>query len=186
MPQFAVPDGCSSAGITGKVSRDKCRFFRPHDPLMTGLADSGTFRSTGVNACRLRRQMRRLAAGSWLCPDNASATPATLSRSVQFAGLECGGSPGLQPGDAPLVLSRHRLRIAYRGYFSKSDAQAAGTDASVPGFGNQRLWRACLPTLGYLNRLGGYPRFSTFTLDWQEGDFQGLLFHESGPSGCRM
>jgi predicted aminopeptidase len=67
--------------------------------------------------------------------------------------------------------------IAYRGYFSKSDAQAQALTLQSQGLETSVYGVPAYSTLGYLNWLGGDPLLSTFT-SWQEGDFAGLLFHE--------
>ena len=67
--------------------------------------------------------------------------------------------------------------IGYRGYFAEADARTEAAQLAAQGLEVSVYGVPAYSTLGYMNWLGGDPLLSTF-VQWPEGDFVRLLFHE--------
>lgn len=166
--------GCSSAGYYWQGFKGQMQILQAARPIDEWLAEEST--SAGLRQrLQTAQQMRRFASRELALPDNASYTRyAQLQR--PFAVWNVVAAPAYS-------LEMHQWCfpvtgcIAYRGYFSKSDAQAQALTLQSQGLETSVYGVPAYSTLGYLNWLGGDPLLSTFT-SWQEGDFAGLLFHE--------
>ncbi|UUC93332.1 aminopeptidase [Comamonas sp. C11] len=166
--------GCSSAGYYWQGFKGQMQILQAARPIDEWLAGEST--SAGLRQrLQTAQQMRRFASRELALPDNASYTRyAQLQR--PFAVWNVVAAPAYS-------LEMHQWCfpvtgcIAYRGYFSKSDAQAQALTLQSQGLETSVYGVPAYSTLGYLNWLGGDPLLSTFT-SWQEGDFAGLLFHE--------
>ncbi|WEE77327.1 aminopeptidase [Comamonas testosteroni] len=166
--------GCSSAGYYWQGFKGQMQILQAARPIDEWLAEDST--SAGLRQrLQTAQQMRRFASRELALPDNASYTRyAQLQR--PFAVWNVVATPAYS-------LEMHQWCfpvtgcIAYRGYFSKSDAQAQALTLQSQGLETSVYGVPAYSTLGYLNWLGGDPLLSTFT-SWQEGDFAGLLFHE--------
>lgn len=166
--------GCSSAGYYWQGFKGQMQILQAARPIDEWLAEEST--SAGLRQrLQTAQQMRRFASRELALPDNASYTRyAQLQR--PFAVWNVVAAPAYS-------LEMHQWCfpvtgcIAYRGYFSKSDAQAQARTLQSLGLETSVYGVPAYSTLGYLNWLGGDPLLSTFT-SWQEGDFAGLLFHE--------
>ncbi|WP_182284762.1 aminopeptidase [Comamonas testosteroni] len=166
--------GCSSAGYYWQGFKGQMQILQAARPIDEWLAEEST--SAGLRQrLQTAQQMRRFASRELALPDNASYTRyAQLQR--PFAVWNVVAAPAYS-------LEMHQWCfpvtgcIAYRGYFSKSDAQVQALTLQSQGLETSVYGVPAYSTLGYLNWLGGDPLLSTFT-SWQEGDFAGLLFHE--------
>ena len=121
------------------------------------------------------RRMREFAISHLALPSNASYTRyANLRRDYAVWNVVAA------PVDS-LDLHRWCFPIAgcvgYRGYFSPEDAHEEAARLAAQGWEVSTYGVPAYSTLGWLNWLGGDPLLNTF-LDWPEGDFAGLLFHE--------
>lgn len=67
--------------------------------------------------------------------------------------------------------------VGYRGYFDKDDAQAEAQRLAEQGLEVDVYGVPAYSTLGAMNWAGGDPLLNTF-VQWPEGDFVRLLFHE--------
>ncbi len=67
--------------------------------------------------------------------------------------------------------------VGYRGYFDEAEARQQAGALTAQGLESSVYGVPAYSTLGYLNWLGGDPLLNTF-IDWGEGEFAGLLFHE--------
>lgn len=166
--------GCSSAGYYWQGFKGQMQILQAARPIDDWLAEDSTS-SALRQRLQTAQQMRRFASRELALPDNASYTRyAQLQR--PFAVWNVVAAPAYS-------LEMHQWCfpvtgcIAYRGYFSKSDAQAQALTLQSQGLETSVYGVPAYSTLGYLNWLGGDPLLSTFT-SWQEGDFAGLLFHE--------
>lgn len=166
--------GCSSAGYYWQGFKGQMQILQAARPIDDWLAEDSTSAALRQRL-QTAQQMRRFASRELALPDNASYTRyAQLQR--PFAVWNVVAAPAYS-------LEMHQWCfpvtgcIAYRGYFSKSDAQAQAITLQSQGLETSVYGVPAYSTLGYLNWLGGDPLLSTFT-SWQEGDFAGLLFHE--------
>ena len=166
--------GCSSAGYYWQGFKGQMQILQAARPIDDWLAEDSTSAALRQRL-QTAQQMRRFASRELALPDNASYTRyAQLQR--PFAVWNVVAAPAYS-------LEMHQWCfpvtgcIAYRGYFSKSDAQAQALTLQSQGLETSIYGVPAYSTLGYLNWLGGDPLLSTFT-SWQEGDFAGLLFHE--------
>ena len=166
--------GCSSAGYYWQGFKGQMQILQAARPIDDWLAEDSTSAALRQRL-QTAQQMRRFASRELALPDNASYTRyAQLQR--PFAVWNVVAAPAYS-------LEMHQWCfpvtgcIAYRGYFSKSDAQAQALTLQSQGLETSVYGVPAYSTLGYLNWLGGDPLLSTFT-SWQEGDFAGLLFHE--------
>ena len=166
--------GCSSAGYYWQGFKGQMQILQAARPIDDWLAEDSTSAALRQRL-QTAQQMRRFASRELALPDNASYTRyAHLQR--PFAVWNVVATPAYS-------LEMHQWCfpvtgcIAYRGYFSKSDAQAQALTLQSQGLETSVYGVPAYSTLGYLNWLGGDPLLSTFT-SWQEGDFAGLLFHE--------
>ena len=166
--------GCSSAGYYWQGFKGQMQILQAARPIDDWLAEDSTSAALRQRL-QTAQQMRRFASRELALPDNASYTRyAQLQR--PFAVWNVVAAPAYS-------LEMHQWCfpvtgcIAYRGYFSKSDAQAQARTLQSLGLETSVYGVPAYSTLGYLNWLGGDPLLSTFT-SWQEGDFAGLLFHE--------
>lgn len=166
--------GCSSAGYYWQGFKGQMQILQAARPIDDWLAEDSTSAALRQRL-QTAQQMRRFASRELALPDNASYTRyAQLQR--PFAVWNVVAAPAYS-------LEMHQWCfpvtgcIAYRGYFSKSDAQAQALALQSQGLETSVYGVPAYSTLGYLNWLGGDPLLSTFT-SWQEGDFAGLLFHE--------
>ena len=166
--------GCSSAGYYWQGFKGQMQILQAARPIDDWLAEDSTSAALRQRL-QTAQQMRRFASLELALPDNASYTRyAQLQR--PFAVWNVVAAPAYS-------LEMHQWCfpvtgcIAYRGYFSKSDAQAQALTLQSQGLETSGYGVPAYSTLGYLNWLGGDPLLSTFT-SWQEGDFAGLLFHE--------
>ena len=121
------------------------------------------------------RRMREFAISHLALPSNASYTRyANLQREYVVWNVVAA------PVDS-LDLHRWCFPIAgcvgYRGYFSPEDAREEAARLAAQGWEVGTYGVPAYSTLGWLNWLGGDPLLNTF-LDWPEGEFAGLLFHE--------
>ena len=172
--------GCSSAGYYWQGFKGQMQILQAARPIDDWLAEDSTSAALRQRL-QTAQQMRRFASRELALPDNASYTRyAQLQR--PFAVWNVVAAPAYS-------LEMHQWCfpvtgcIAYRGYFSKSDAQAQALTLQSLGLETSVYGVPAYSTLGYLNWLGGDPLLSTFT-SWQEGDFAGLLFHELAHSCC--
>lgn len=166
--------GCSSAGYYWQGFKGQMQILQAARPIDDWLAEDSTSAALRQRL-QTAQQMRGFASRELALPDNASYTRyAQLQR--PFAVWNVVAAPAYS-------LEMHQWCfpvtgcIAYRGYFSKSDAQAQALTLQSQGLETSVYGVPAYSTLGYLNWLGGDPLLSTFT-SWQEGDFAGLLFHE--------
>ena len=166
--------GCSSAGYYWQGFKGQMQILQAARPIDDWLAEDSTSAALRQRL-QTAQQMRRFASRELALPDNGSYTRyAHLQR--PFAVWNVVATPAYS-------LEMHQWCfpvtgcIAYRGYFSKSDAQAQALTLQSQGLETSVYGVPAYSTLGYLNWLGGDPLLSTFT-SWQEGDFAGLLFHE--------
>lgn len=166
--------GCSSAGYYWQGFKGQMQILQAARPIDDWLAEDSTSAALRQRL-QTAQQMRRFASLELALPDNPSYTRyAQLQR--PFAVWNVVAAPAYS-------LEMHQWCfpvtgcIAYRGYFSKSDAQAQALTLQSQGLETSVYGVPAYSTLGYLNWLGGDPLLSTFT-SWQEGDFAGLLFHE--------
>ena len=166
--------GCSSAGYYWQGFKGQMQILQAARPIDDWLAEDSTSAALRQRL-QTAQQMRRFASLELALPDNASYTRyAQLQR--PFAVWNVVAAPAYS-------LEMHQWCfpvtgcIAYRGYFSRSDAQAQALTLQSQGLETSIYGVPAYSTLGYLNWLGGDPLLSTFT-SWQEGDFAGLLFHE--------
>ena len=166
--------GCSSAGYYWQGFKGQMQILQAARPIDDWLADAKT-PAPLRQRLEAAQQMRRFASQELALPDNASYTRyAQLPR--PFAVWNVVAAP-------PDSLEMHQWCfpitgcIAYRGYFAEADAHAKAYEMHSQGLEVSVYGVPAYSTLGYLNWLGGDPLLSSF-IDWQEGDFAGLLFHE--------
>ncbi|MGP1681954.1 MAG: aminopeptidase [Giesbergeria sp.] len=67
--------------------------------------------------------------------------------------------------------------VGYRGYFNQNDAKAEAARLAATGLEVDVYGVPAYSTLGAMNWVGGDPLLNTF-VEWPEGDFVRLLFHE--------
>ena len=166
--------GCSSIGYYWQGFKGQMQIMQAAQPIDSWLADENL--SPALHQRLLAaQQMRRFASQELALPDNPSYTRYALLQR-KYAVWNVVAAPAYS-------LEMHRWCfpvtgcIAYRGYFSQADAQTEAHVLQAQGLETSVYGVPAYSTLGYLNWLGGDPLLSTF-IDWQEGDFAGLMFHE--------
>ena len=166
--------GCSSLGFYWQGFRGQVQIMHAAQPIPDWLQQEDL-----APALRQRLQaaqkMREFASDTLQLPRNSSYTRyAALQRSHAVWNVVAA------PADS-LELHRWCFPIAgcvgYRGYFDPADARTQADELARQGLEVNVYGVPAYSTLGYLNWLGGDPLLSTF-VNWQEGDFAGLLFHE--------
>lgn len=166
--------GCSSAGYYWQGFKGQMQILQAARPIDEWLAEDSTSAALRQRL-QTAQQMRRFASRELALPDNASYTRyAQLQRPFAVWNVVAAPAYSLEMHQWCFPITGC---IAYRGYFSKSDAQAQALTLQSQGLETSIYGVPAYSTLGYLNWLGGDPLLSTFT-SWQEGDFAGLLFHE--------
>lgn len=166
--------GCSSAGYYWQGFKGQMQILQAARPIDAWLAEDTTSAALRQRL-QTAQQIRRFASRELALPDNASYTRyAQLQRPFAVWNVVAAPAYSLEMHQWCFPITGC---IAYRGYFSKSDAQAQALTLQSQGLETSIYGVPAYSTLGYLNWLGGDPLLSTFT-SWQEGDFAGLLFHE--------
>ncbi|KGH26672.1 MULTISPECIES: aminopeptidase [Comamonas] len=166
--------GCSSAGYYWQGFKGQMQILQAARPIDEWLAEDTTSAALRQRL-QTAQQIRRFASRELALPDNASYTRyAQLQRPFAVWNVVAAPAYSLEMHQWCFPITGC---IAYRGYFSKSDAQAQALTLQSQGLETSIYGVPAYSTLGYLNWLGGDPLLSTFT-SWQEGDFAGLLFHE--------
>lgn len=166
--------GCSSAGYYWQGFKGQMQILQAARPIDEWIAEDSTSAALRQRL-KTAQQMRRFASRELALPDNASYTRyAQLQRPFAVWNVVAAPAYSLEMHQWCFPITGC---IAYRGYFSKSDAQAQALTLQSQGLETSIYGVPAYSTLGYLNWLGGDPLLSTFT-SWQEGDFAGLLFHE--------
>ncbi len=166
--------GCSSAGYYWQGFKGQMQILQAARPIDEWIAEDSTSAALRQRL-QTAQQMRRFASRELALPDNASYTRyAQLQRPFAVWNVVAAPAYSLEMHQWCFPITGC---IAYRGYFSKSDAQAQALTLQSLGLETSIYGVPAYSTLGYLNWLGGDPLLSTFT-SWQEGDFAGLLFHE--------
>ncbi|RGE45771.1 aminopeptidase [Comamonas testosteroni] len=171
---MAALGGCSSTAYYWQGFKGQMQIMQAARPVDDWLNDSATPPAL-QQRLRAAQKMRRFASDALALPDNASYT--------RYAALERKYAVWNVVAAPPDSLKMHRWCfpitgcISYRGYFAESDARAEADEMQAQGYEVSVYGVPAYSTLGYLNWLGGDPLLSTF-VEWQEGDFAGLLFHE--------
>lgn len=166
--------GCSSVGYYWQGFKGQMQILQAARPIDEWIAEDSTSAALRQRL-QTAQQMRRFASRELALPDNASYTRyAQLQRPFAVWNVVAAPAYSLEMHQWCFPITGC---IAYRGYFSKSDAQAQALTLQSQGLETSIYGVPAYSTLGYLNWLGGDPLLSTFT-SWQEGDFAGLLFHE--------
>lgn len=166
--------GCASLGFYWQGFRGQMQIIQAAQPIPDWLQQADL-----APALRQRllaaQKMRAFASDTLQLPNNQSYTRyAALQRSHAVWNVVAA------PADS---LELHRWCfpitgcVGYRGYFNSADAQRQASELARQGLEVNVYGVPAYSTLGYLNWLGGDPLLSTF-VNWQEGDFAGLLFHE--------
>lgn len=166
--------GCSSLGFYWQGFRGQMQIMQAARPIPDWLQQQD-LNPALHQRLESAQKMREFASHTLQLPSNRSYTRyAVLERSHAVWNVVAA------PADS-LELHRWCFPIAgcvgYRGYFNPADAQAQARELASEGLDVSVFGVPAYSTLGYLNWLGGDPLLSTF-VNWQEGDFAGLLFHE--------
>ena len=171
---MAVLGGCSALGYYWQGLQGQVQILHAARPVPEWLAQKDL-----PEALRQRLQqaqtLREFASHALALPRNHSYT--------RYAHLERSHAVWNVVAAPPHSLQMHRWCfpiagcVAYRGYFHRDAALAEGEQLKAQGLEVNVYGVPAYSTLGYLDWLGGDPLLSTF-VDWQEGDFAGLLFHE--------
>ena len=171
---IAALAGCSSLGYYWQGLTGQVQILHAARPVPEWLEQKNL-----APALRQRLEsaqaMREFASAELGLPRNASYT--------RYANLERSHAVWNVVAAPPASLQLHRWCfpiagcVGYRGYFSRDAALAESEQLQQQGLEVNVYGVPAYSTLGYLNWLGGDPLLSTF-IDWQEGDFAGLLFHE--------
>ena len=171
---MAALGGCSSSAYYWQGFKGQMQIMQAARPLDDWLSDTSTSPAL-QQRLQAAQKMRRFASEELALPDNTSYTRyAALERKYAVWNVVAA------PADS---LKMHRWCfpitgcISYRGYFAEADARAEAGEMQAQGYEVSVYGVPAYSTLGYLNWLGGDPLLSTF-IEWQEGDFAGLLFHE--------
>lgn len=171
---IAALGGCSSGAYYWQGFKGQMQIMQAARPIDDWLSDSSASPAL-QQRLQAAQKMRRFASDELALPDNASYT--------RYAALERKYAVWNVVAAPPDSLQMHRWCfpitgcISYRGYFAEADARAEAGEMQAQGYEVSVYGVPAYSTLGYLNWLGGDPLLSTF-IDWQEGDFAGLLFHE--------
>jgi predicted aminopeptidase len=171
---MAAMAGCSSLGYYWQGFKGQAAILQAAQPISAWL-EQGDLQPSLRLRLETAREMREFASSELGLPRNASYTRyADLQR--RFAVWNVTAAP-------PDSLELHRWCfpitgcVGYRGYFSMEAARAEARQLQQQGLETSVYGVPAYSTLGYLNWLGGDPLLNTF-VDWAEGDFAGLLFHE--------
>lgn len=169
--------GCAGPGYWGyylQSARGHTQLMQAAQPIDQWLARADTPPALRERLV-LAQRARAFAVQSLGLPDNASYRRyADLQRPAAVWNVVAAPTDSLElhPWCFPVTGC-----IGYRGYFSKSDAQAEADQLAAQGLEVAVYGVPAYSTLGYMNWAGGDPLLSTF-ISWPEGDFVRLLFHE--------
>lgn len=166
--------GCGSAGYYWQGFKGQMALLHAARPIPEWL-EQDDLPPALRERLQAARQMRAFASDALGLPRNASY--------ARYADLRRPHAVWNVVAAAPDSLQLHRWCfpiagcVGYRGYFSPVDAHAEAQRLRDQGLETSVYGVPAYSTLGYLNWLGGDPLLNTF-IDWPEGDFAGLLFHE--------
>lgn len=171
---IAALSGCSSTAYYWQGFKGQMQIMQAARPIEEWLDDASTGPAL-QQRLRAAQKMRRFASDELALPDNSSYTRyAALSRQYAVWNVVAAPADSLQMHRWCFPITGC---ISYRGYFAEADAKAEAHVMQAQGYEVSVYGVPAYSTLGYLNWLGGDPLLSTF-VEWQEGDFAGLMFHE--------
>ena len=173
-----VLTGC--AGLGGQLGyylqsvQGHARLLQAARPLEDWIAQDST-PATLRTRLQLAQRARTFAVNELGLPDNPSYR--------RYADLQRPYAVWNVVAAPPFALQLHTWCfpvtgcIGYRGYFDETEARAEAARLQAQGLEVDVYGVPAYSTLGYLNWMGGDPLLNTF-IDWPEGDFVRLMFHE--------
>lgn len=171
--------GCASSGDS--TLGYYWQSFRGHMALMGAARpvkdwiDDPALQPALRDRLELAQRARQFAIEELGLPDNASYRRyAQLDRNAAVWNVVAAGPYSIQLHTWCFPVTGC---IGYRGYFAEADAKAEAERLAAEGMEISVYPVPAYSTLGYSNWMGGDPLLNTF-LNWPEGDFVRLLFHE--------
>ena len=171
---LCLGSGCSSVGYYAQAVSGHLDIVHRARPVTQWLADEATPPALRERLL-LSQRMRDYAVSELHLPENNSYR--------SYADLQRGSAVWNVVAAPELSLTLKTWCYAvmgcvgYRGYFSRSAADALGAELGSEGWEVSVYGVPAYSTLGKTSWLGGDPLLNTF-LGWPEGELARLIFHE--------
>jgi predicted aminopeptidase len=171
---LCVTSGCTSLAYYGQAASGHLDLMQRARPVAEVIEDASTAAPLRERL-RASQRMRDFAVSELKLPDNNSYR--------RYADLQRDAVVWNVVAAPPLSLTLKTWCfpvmgcVGYRGYFSRSDADALAASLQAEGWEVSVYGVSAYSTLGWTNWMGGDPLLNTF-MAWSDAELAGLIFHE--------